>query len=102
MPDENIPSCDAPRGGPDRQDDDIHDREEDRPQAKFERQARQTGLQPSESLNSADAEGVRQRALVYGTKAVAVSSNKQLTSKFRGVCWNKKNKVCAMVRAKGL
>mmetsp|Transcript_25523 Transcript_25523/g.55548 ORF Transcript_25523/g.55548 Transcript_25523/m.55548 type:complete len:630 (-) Transcript_25523:1007-2896(-) len=33
-----------------------------------------------------------QHALVYGTKAIAVSSNKPLTSKFRGVCWNKKNK----------
>lgn len=27
-----------------------------------------------------------------GTKAFAVSSNKKLTSRFRGVCWNKKNK----------
>lgn len=29
----------------------------------------------------------RAHALAYGTKAVAVSSNKPLTSKFRGVCW---------------
>lgn len=39
-------------------------------------------------------EEARTRALMFGTKAVAVSSNKPLTSKFRGVCWNKKNKVC--------
>ncbi|GAX81132.1 hypothetical protein CEUSTIGMA_g8566.t1 [Chlamydomonas eustigma] len=32
------------------------------------------------------------RTHTQGTKAFAVSSNKPLTSKFRGVCWNKKNK----------
>jgi hypothetical protein len=66
-----------------------HD-EDDRQPPRSGRRASLAGMGPQ---NGFDAEGVRARALAYGTKAVAVSSNKQLTSKFRGVCWNKKNKV---------
>lgn len=31
-------------------------------------------------------------SMLPGTKAVAQSTNKALTSRFRGVCWNKKNR----------
>ncbi len=48
------------------------------------------------SMGIENPEEARTRALMFGTKAVAVSSNKPLTSKFRGVCWNKKNKVCGV------
>ena len=40
-----------------------------------------------ERLDEDSLEAERARALTFGTKAVAVSSNKALTSKFRGVCW---------------
>ncbi|GIL82301.1 hypothetical protein Vretifemale_11228, partial [Volvox reticuliferus] len=66
--------------------------EKGRPPARSSRQVAMPRLMPSETLNGIDSDGVRARALAFGTKAVAVSSNKQLTSKFRGVCWNKKNK----------
>lgn len=53
---------------------------------------------PGESL---EAQRQREEILKHGTKAVAVSSNKQLTSKFRGVCWNKKNKVWLSLPCEG-
>ncbi len=45
------------------------------------------GGQLGERLDEDSLEAERARALTFGTKAVAVSSNKALTSKFRGVCW---------------
>ncbi|GLI63532.1 hypothetical protein VaNZ11_006520, partial [Volvox africanus] len=69
-----------------------NDEKKCRPTARSTRQIASSRLMLSEAVNGVDSDGVRARALAFGTKAVAVSSNKQLTSKFRGVCWNKKNK----------
>lgn len=69
--------------------------EEDKVPARSSRQLTFPSRLSAGTLDKYDANGVRERALAFGTKAVAVSSNKPLTSKFRGVCWNKKNKVRA-------
>eukprot|EP00197_Chlamydomonas_leiostraca_P016015 CAMPEP_0202884360 /NCGR_PEP_ID=MMETSP1391-20130828/40848_1 /ASSEMBLY_ACC=CAM_ASM_000867 /TAXON_ID=1034604 /ORGANISM="Chlamydomonas leiostraca, Strain SAG 11-49" /LENGTH=84 /DNA_ID=CAMNT_0049567533 /DNA_START=136 /DNA_END=387 /DNA_ORIENTATION=+ len=50
------------------------------------------GTDTAQHYGDGGSEEEDQARLVFGTKAVAVSSNKPLTSKFRGVCWNRKNK----------
>lgn len=45
-----------------------------------------------EHAGDEEAADTGEEGFVKGTKAFAVSSNKKLTSRFRGVCWNKKNK----------